>query len=322
MISVIIPVYNSENCIKKCVQSVLSQTYRNIEVLLIDDGSSDNSFSVCRDLSDYDERVKVFHQENCGVSMARNRGIELAVGEYIAFVDSDDYLDENYLKILLDNAKEHKADICCCDFYEILGGEVVQIETPKVLNSRKIENSNELLRDLVLSKECYGTCVWGKLIHRKLVEKVRFRPLKFGEDQMFMYDLFSLNPTVYLNSYKGYYYVRNENSATMREGRYSILRCSDEFLFRKIMLEELFVKDSFLERMFLEKYAISVHSLATAVELTGTQDLRKEYRQKLIPLISEMNLNVLSKKIRIVLFLYWHLPLLYRCIFQLKSSRI
>ena len=100
LISIIVPIYNSENYIKKCLDSILAQTYSNLEVILIDDGSTDNSYNICKDYQKKDNRIVLLQQKNAGVSRARNHGLEVAKGEYIGFVDSDDLLDENWYVIL------------------------------------------------------------------------------------------------------------------------------------------------------------------------------------------------------------------------------
>jgi hypothetical protein len=112
LISVVIPVYNAEKTIEKCVQSVLHQSYKNFELLLVDDGSKDKSLSLCRDLAAKDSRIQVFHQGNAGVSSARNYGIRMAQGSYICFIDSDDWVDDDYLAVLLSHMKKGGLSAC------------------------------------------------------------------------------------------------------------------------------------------------------------------------------------------------------------------
>ena len=124
-VTVIVPVYNVEKFIDKCVQSVIDQTMTDIEVILVDDGSTDNSLARCREWTNKDSRVKVYHQENQGVSVARNLGIEKSAGKYIAFIDSDDWIEPNYLEVLYVMAKAKDADISICGFYFDYPDEVV-----------------------------------------------------------------------------------------------------------------------------------------------------------------------------------------------------
>lgn len=114
-VSIIIPVYNAEKHLKKCIQSVLTQTEKDIEVILIDDGSKDESLHICQLYEKQDNRLRVIHQENSGVSAARNKGITLAKGEYIGFVDADDWIDCEMYRLMLGEAKKTDADVVMCD---------------------------------------------------------------------------------------------------------------------------------------------------------------------------------------------------------------
>ena len=115
LISVIVPIYNVEKQLKRCINSIINQTYKNIQILLIDDGSKDSSGKICDDFSKYDTRIVVLHQDNVGVSAARNKGIELAKGRYICFIDSDDYIEKNYIEELYQLMRDEKIDLGICD---------------------------------------------------------------------------------------------------------------------------------------------------------------------------------------------------------------
>lgn len=117
MISVIVPVFNTENYLKKCIDSILQQTYQDIELIIVDDGSTDNSFFICKEYERKDRRVKVIHKENGGQGSARNVGLDVCKGEYIIFVDSDDYILPDMFQILIKNATLANADISCCAVY-------------------------------------------------------------------------------------------------------------------------------------------------------------------------------------------------------------
>ena len=121
-ISIVIPVFNASQYIAETVESVISQTYTNWELILVNDGSLDDSGVICDRLSGKDERIRVFHQENSGVSTARNKGIELAKGEWIVFIDSDDYVDRNMLEVMLSNSKN--MDLVVCPLKEFPTGKV------------------------------------------------------------------------------------------------------------------------------------------------------------------------------------------------------
>lgn len=114
-LSIIVPIYNAQNHLKKCIESIINQTEKDIEIILIDDGSTDDSLKICNEYQRKDFRINVIHQNNSGVSIARNQGIKIAKGEYIGFVDSDDWIDLDMFKRLLEEAKKTDADIVMCD---------------------------------------------------------------------------------------------------------------------------------------------------------------------------------------------------------------
>lgn len=119
LISIIVPVYKVENYLSKCLDSMICQTYKNIEIILVDDGSPDNSGKICDDYAKKDSRIKVIHKENGGLSDARNAGLKIATGKYIGFVDSDDYISVEMYEKLYNQAKKEDADIACCNYYRV-----------------------------------------------------------------------------------------------------------------------------------------------------------------------------------------------------------
>ena len=136
LISIIIPIYNVEKYLHCCINSVIRQTYKNLEIILIDDGSPDNCGKICDEYAKKDNRIKVIHKENGGLSSARNAGLDIAKGEYISFVDSDDYVAENFIEKLYKLCKENDADIAECDFYRIKANEksMLYVSTTAVMN--------------------------------------------------------------------------------------------------------------------------------------------------------------------------------------------
>ena len=125
LISIIVPVYNVESYLKRCIESILNQTFRDFELILVNDGSTDNSEIICKEYALKDERIKYFYQRNKGVSEARNKGIDNSSGEYIQFIDSDDYVDENFLEIVVNRFKRDNSDIVFIGFYnEYNNGEI------------------------------------------------------------------------------------------------------------------------------------------------------------------------------------------------------
>lgn len=188
MISVIIPVYKVEDYLDDCVQSVCNQTYSHLEIILVDDGSPDRCPQICDDWAKRDKRIKVIHKENGGLSDARNAGMDIATGEYIAFVDSDDYIAPTMYDIMIKGfAQSESIGIVSCQIFTDRGGviEIFRDEwntpVPFVLPSK----------DFAISKMLEKTshCVWNKLFKRSLLNTVRFLKGRNNEDTLFMYEL-------------------------------------------------------------------------------------------------------------------------------------
>src|SRR5690554_2285343 len=146
LISIIVPVYNVEQYIEKCMVSILSQTYRNIEIILIDDGSTDNSGNLCDTYSAIDPRVKVIHKKNGGISSARNSGLEVAMGEYIGFVDPDDWIETNMYESMYSNIKRNNSEICICNY--IIDGSDYSRKTELPFNLNVL-NKQEILEFII-----------------------------------------------------------------------------------------------------------------------------------------------------------------------------
>lgn len=209
MLSVVIPVYNSEETISRCLKSVLEQTYKDLEIIIIDDGSTDKSFEKCRGFSD--ERITILKTDNGGVSRARNIGISKAKGEYITFLDSDDWIDKNaYEKMMACFDKNIDIDI-------VVGGFVRQIEhrvTP--ILEKDIEcvmNTKAAIKEL-LSNRIFRGELCDKIYKRKLFEQVSLdEEITIAEDLLANWQIFHLARNVYYAPIWGYHYVVNKKSA-------------------------------------------------------------------------------------------------------------
>lgn len=215
LISLIVPFYNGEMYLKDCIKSIIEQDYQNIELILVDDGSSDNSKNIADRFAKNDKRISVYHQNNSGVSTARNVGIENSIGEYIGFIDADDYIDKNYVSYFVELIKKENAEIAI---------------TPSVrkfdeFNKDIKEDSNndyvEVWNGVRATKELlyYNVVVspFNKLFSKKLIEKNRLRfniELAFGEDFNFAVDCFQRANKVVVGHRIVYNYrVDNKNSA-------------------------------------------------------------------------------------------------------------
>ena len=208
-ISVIVPVYKVEPYLDRCVQSIVDQTYANLEIILVDDGSPDNCPAMCDAWAEEDSRIKVIHKENGGLSDARNAGMAEASGEYIAFVDSDDWIAPEMLRKLHDALQRDDSDIAACTVQMVweddTPDELLTVQTNRVLNH--LEAQKALLRESLLKQP-----VWYKLYRRETVLGIPFEVGKNHEDVYWSYQTIGRAKRVSLIDYIGYVYLQRENS--------------------------------------------------------------------------------------------------------------
>lgn len=220
-ISIIIPIYNAEQHLAKCVDSVLRQTEKNIEIILVDDGSKDNSLDICKNFQKNDERIKIIHQSNAGVSAARNKGIEVAEGKYIGFVDSDDWVESIMFERLLDEAEKIDADVVMCDVTTVYSDGRKQADTITQLSENQVLKKTDFTPSLLL--EMAGSacrCIYKNDRYSDKIKKVgRLHfpiSIKFSEDRIF--NIYAFGYANHIAYIKESYYNRymNEESAVHR----------------------------------------------------------------------------------------------------------
>lgn len=207
LISVIINVYNGERFIKKCLDSVINQTYKNLEIIIINDGSTDNTLSICESYKD--SRIKIITQKNMGLSLSRNVGIDNATGEYLYFVDVDDYIECDVVEYLYKLAKKNNTVISICSTQDI---HSYNFKTKHRKEKIRIISGKEMLENILLSKDRFGT-VWNKLIKKELFNEIRFED-RIINDVVVLYKLaLATEKVAYSNQIK-YYYFRHSDSIT------------------------------------------------------------------------------------------------------------
>ena len=251
LISVIIPIYNCEKYLSECIESVINQTYKNIEILLVNDGSIDNSQKLCEKYAKADLRIKLFNKNNGGPSSARNVGLNHSTGEYIAFVDSDDVLDHRYIEILYELIKINHADISSCGYDTILpNGEIIQCQQfDQEVFGPKIGDIN---------RSHYPYTVWHLLFKSKLIGNTRFdENVYYLEDLKFVDEIFMKCNFIVGNSMILYHRKAHEESIT--EKRYRV--------------------DNF------PKYFTLIYALEDMCNIT--QDCNTLYTQRIISILKE-----------------------------------
>ena len=219
MISVIIPVYNGEKYISECIESLLKQTCRDFEIIVINDGSTDDTENICKKF----DKVRYFYQKNRGVSKAREKGLQMAEGEYITFIDSDDKVKADFLEKMLSEIVN--CDIVCCNSIdEIEYKSDIYIHEDEILTDKE-----RIYRDYFSLKR-YTTCIWGKLFKKSILEKIEFPQMEYAEDTFIVHEYFEICDKIRLLRYAGYFYRNNENGKMhgfmgMRE-KLDMLKCS------------------------------------------------------------------------------------------------
>lgn len=248
-ISVIVPVYNCKEYLIACIDSILAQTYRDLEILLIDDGSIDGSSDICDHYERNDQRVKVVHQINQGVSVARNTGIAISTGELVTFVDSDDALEADMYEILVHLLTEHKADVAHCGYRKMFfdGTSKAVLGTGELI----IQDGLEACESIVSGKHFTGS-PWNKLYRRALFENVRFDSgLKINEDVLFNIEVLkNAKKTVFYDIPK-YLYFEREHSVTRKTNMEKMLYdtvVASEKIFD--VLKETCVEQASAERLY------------------------------------------------------------------------
>lgn len=257
LVSIVVPIYNVELYLEKCIQSILEQSYKNIEVLLIDDGSTDKSGEICDVYAGKDERIKVIHKKNGGLSSARNIGIKNSNAEYICFIDSDDWINREFTKVLMENILNSDAEIAVCGFiYEYSDKKTCN----KIINSSKILNGQDALYNLYNQNYLTMTVAWNKIYKKSLFNNIRYEEGIINEDENIIHELFYKSAKIvcidkYLYHYrirknsitKSSFSLKNLDSVYVYENRLSFFENRNEALLTNLTLERYF-------RVLLESY--------------------------------------------------------------------
>lgn len=210
VISVIVPVYKVEKYLDRCVDSLVNQVYKNLEIILVDDGSPDNCPMMCDAWAQKDNRIKVIHKENGGLSDARNAGLEIANGQFIAFVDSDDWIDFDLFHTLLTALNKSNSDIACCKIVKVMeDGQKSQVGN--FLGEYEVYDTESAMHELIIDRDIQQV-VWNKLYKRKVLGNIKFEKGKYNEDEFWTYQVVGNANQVVVVDYPGYYYLQRNSS--------------------------------------------------------------------------------------------------------------
>ncbi len=258
LVSLIVPVYNVEKYLGKCVESLLKQSYGNIEIILVDDGSPDNCGSMCDGFAKCDNRIKVIHKNNGGLSDTRNAGLAIAAGDFITYVDSDDYVSEEYVIKLLQPFENEEVDISVCGiraFYLDDQGNEILDAVKHENRANKLFDADQAL-DNMLRQSLFDTEAWAKMYRASLMKGFLFPVGLYNEDLDSVYKLFLKADKVSFTTEKLYYYLQR-NDSIMGKKR-NVKRYRDSFEIAERLLIEIFKQRPQLKKA-VESRALSVY---------------------------------------------------------------
>ena len=274
LISIIVPVYKVEQYLERCLQSVIHQTYQNLQIIIIDDGSPDNCGKICDHYAKLDSRIEVIHKENEGLSVARNLGISKAKGRYIGFVDSDDWIDKHMYEHMYQIITEKKADVCICNFYNVIA------EENKIKNANKgIQEYNkiQILREILLDK-IIQSYAWNKLYKREVFHDVVYPVGKKYEDIGTTFYLLEKCNKIVVTGEPEYYYFNREDSIVNHNTEQTILDYMELVNNRYDYIEKKYKELRKYNEYYLTKILLTAYADASKLENMGEQ-LKKELRQ-------------------------------------------
>lgn len=212
LISVIIPVYNVKEYLNRCINSIINQTYQNLEIIIIDDGSTDGSDKICDMYKRKDKRIKVFHKKNGGLSDARNYGLKFATGEYIAFCDSDDFIDKRMYEILHKKLIENNADICISNYYKFSKDEEIENDYDYEKNDKTIIYNKKEMFDHLYDNYLLSMVAWNKLYKKNIFDNLRYPKGKLVEDVALAHYIYNECNIIVITSLQLYFYYKRETS--------------------------------------------------------------------------------------------------------------
>lgn len=267
LISIIVPVYNSSNFLRRCVSCIFNQTYKNWELILIDDGSTDGSAVICDEYTKEDERVKVIHQQNLGASFARKRGIDVAKGEYLTFLDSDDIVEEDYLERLYNAMKQYGTKIAACDQIKHQEGTDVIVDK----SGEVMLLDNQAIHNRFFKYQFWG--FWGKIYHRSVFDDIYFPQYTINEDYVVMAQLFDRYKQMAYVPMGLYHYMTHGESLSHQK---LSKRMFDEY-YNKLWVRD-FYKD--INPLYLKQAeALLTETCIKLIRTVKQEDVKGEYNE-------------------------------------------
>ena len=282
LISVIVPVYKVEKYLEKCIESIIKQTYTNLQIILVDDGSPDNCGKICDEYAKKDSRIEVIHKINGGLSDARNVGINRANGRYIGFVDSDDYIKEDMYEKLINLIKEYDADISICNLYDVIdGNECIRNKDNGIHEYSRID----ILKEILLDKNIQSYA-WNKLYKKELFDEIKYPIGKKYEDIGTTFYLFEKCNKIVVTSEPEYYYLKRADSLVNNVTESTILDYTEIIIQRYLYIKQNIKELRKYNNYYLAKTLITAHNDIENLE-NISEEMQQRYK-KLYELVLEI----------------------------------
>lgn len=315
LISIVVPVYNCEEFLDRCIDSIVNQSYKNIEIILVNDGSKDNSLKICNNWANKDERIKVINQRNKGAAAARNTGINESTGKFVGFVDSDDFIENNMYECLYKNIKLYSCDISICGRIIEEGSRIIYKSKNNI--KKKYTNIDALVEMNSLKTFDMSPC--DKLYNRELFNLVLFPEGTNSEDFYFMYKMLFNCSIVYYDSSPLYHYCRRENSHSNYKINDTYIKASKEQVdfFSENCKKIVYVAKcyyAYANTIQYNKYV--VHNMECPKDVL--KDLKRNVFQNMISVLKNLNFPLLNKA---EIFLFVLCTPIYKKIIKLKHKK-
>lgn len=293
LVSIVIPAYNVEKYIGKCIECVCRQSYENIEIIVVNDGSKDNTQLECEKVATTDSRIKIITQENSGGSAARNRGMKEAKGKYLCFVDADDVINEDFVKTLLDNYVKNQADLSICGFEEKKETEVINSTSGELQIMSQTEAMEKLLRE-----DYFKGYVWNKLFDMKIIKDNNLEfdsSIKIWEDVLFVFEYLVFCKTIVYDPKPMYSYMYIQNSISHSDNHLVGIEKAYTAIKAKVRIENLMPQGA--EEVKKQLSVRYVQSSLAVIRNIGysKSDEYKDYYKECIQLIKKNKRVAYSK---------------------------
>lgn len=318
VISIILPVYNVEQYLERCLESIIHQTYMNLEIICINDGSKDSSLKICKEYAEKDSRIRVIDQENHGLAYVRNKGIELATGDYIAFIDSDDYVDLCYIEKLYNSLIEKQADIVVANvIYEQENKESYCLLRAQY-DPEYVMNKQEAMCDYLSVEGGIGNYIVNKLYVKEMFQGIHFPENKLFEDAYTMFKILNNANRVYMKPDVYYHYCLREDSITSSYDPAG----SDNFdLLEGNISKTEYICQNFSELSDLAFHHLFISYLGVFYRVIPVYDKKKgrmrEYFNVVKGIKKKYNIKFIDKKNHLIYLIMCINPLIYKNIYSM-----